>query len=255
MDISDNIRRLRIELGISQEKLAELVGVSRQAVAKWETGVSKPNSENLYRIAEALRTDIYVLSAKTEGSFDSTDNFGNNTNMKKSELKRRLLALLIVIGVFIALNLIMRITGCIAAAEEMSIAGILFGDSVRQFSYLFGWLISTKLYYASLLICVLPVLFGKYRLSASAAVGFALGLASGELFGRFPAGEYFGHGDLGWLIWAGIFLFSVPMGVFAERIEFKIKNRSFLLWLFAYIIGILLITLLVKLTYPVPNLL
>ena len=34
------IQRERARLGLSQEKLAELVGVSRQAVSKWELGVS-----------------------------------------------------------------------------------------------------------------------------------------------------------------------------------------------------------------------
>ena len=34
--------RLRKERGISQEELADIVGVSRQAVQKWESGASQP---------------------------------------------------------------------------------------------------------------------------------------------------------------------------------------------------------------------
>ena len=37
-DLADLIRQVREEKGISQEKLAEYVGVSRQAVSKWEKG-------------------------------------------------------------------------------------------------------------------------------------------------------------------------------------------------------------------------
>lgn len=40
MDWSEEIRRRREERHLSQEELAEAVGVSRQAVSKWESGVS-----------------------------------------------------------------------------------------------------------------------------------------------------------------------------------------------------------------------
>ena len=38
--LSEKIRALRRRAGLSQEELAETVGVSRQAVSKWESGVS-----------------------------------------------------------------------------------------------------------------------------------------------------------------------------------------------------------------------
>lgn len=40
MTISDRIRELRRKRGISQEELAEQIGISRQAVSKWESGGS-----------------------------------------------------------------------------------------------------------------------------------------------------------------------------------------------------------------------
>lgn len=40
MELSNNIGRLRGERGMSQEELAAKLGVSRQSVSKWETGVS-----------------------------------------------------------------------------------------------------------------------------------------------------------------------------------------------------------------------
>ena len=41
MSIADRIQTLRKSKGISQEELADKVGVSRQAVSKWESGVSQ----------------------------------------------------------------------------------------------------------------------------------------------------------------------------------------------------------------------
>ena len=40
MNLADRIQSLRKAKGISQEELAEHVGVSRQAVSKWESGGS-----------------------------------------------------------------------------------------------------------------------------------------------------------------------------------------------------------------------
>lgn len=41
MDFSEKLKQIRKNEGISQEQLAERIGVSRQAVTKWETGVSQ----------------------------------------------------------------------------------------------------------------------------------------------------------------------------------------------------------------------
>lgn len=41
MNLADRIQQLRKSKGISQEELADRIGVSRQAVSKWESGVSQ----------------------------------------------------------------------------------------------------------------------------------------------------------------------------------------------------------------------
>ena len=43
MELSEKIQMLRKKEGLSQEGFAEKMGVSRQAVSKWELGVSKPD--------------------------------------------------------------------------------------------------------------------------------------------------------------------------------------------------------------------
>lgn len=41
MELNERITVIRKTMGLTQEQLGELVGVSRQAVSKWESGVSQ----------------------------------------------------------------------------------------------------------------------------------------------------------------------------------------------------------------------
>ena len=61
MDFGKKLSELRKQNGISQEKLAEMVGVSRQAVTKWESGKSNPDTENLIRLAEIFGISLDEL--------------------------------------------------------------------------------------------------------------------------------------------------------------------------------------------------
>ena len=62
MSVGDRISKLRKEQNISQGNLANAVGVSRQAVSKWENGLSLPDSGNLILLAEVLCTDVEYLT-------------------------------------------------------------------------------------------------------------------------------------------------------------------------------------------------
>lgn len=61
MSLSENIKRRREELKLSQEYLAEQLGISRQAVSKWETGQSEPTASNLIQLADVLETSLSEL--------------------------------------------------------------------------------------------------------------------------------------------------------------------------------------------------
>lgn len=62
MSIGQRITKLRKALGLSQYQLAKLMDVSRQAVSKWETDQTAPDSMNLVHLAEVLHTDIEYLT-------------------------------------------------------------------------------------------------------------------------------------------------------------------------------------------------
>lgn len=50
MGIEQELVRLRKQKGLSQLELAETLNVSRQAISKWEQGISMPTTENLIRL-------------------------------------------------------------------------------------------------------------------------------------------------------------------------------------------------------------
>lgn len=62
MSVGDRIVELRKKHNMSQANLADAVGVTRQAVSKWETGQSLPDSGKLILLAQVLSTDIEYLS-------------------------------------------------------------------------------------------------------------------------------------------------------------------------------------------------
>ncbi|MCE7792211.1 helix-turn-helix transcriptional regulator [Salipaludibacillus sp. CUR1] len=59
--IAVNIKKIRLEKNISQEKLAELSGLHRTYISQIERKVKNPTVNNLEKIADALNTDITEL--------------------------------------------------------------------------------------------------------------------------------------------------------------------------------------------------
>ena len=62
MNVADRIQNLRKTKGISQEQLAEAIGVSRQAVSKWESEQSTPDLEKIVLMSDFFDvTTDYLL--------------------------------------------------------------------------------------------------------------------------------------------------------------------------------------------------
>lgn len=69
METKDAIRALRVEKGLSQEELAERVFVTRQAVSRWETGETVPNTEALKLLSEQFGVSINALLGTPQRRF------------------------------------------------------------------------------------------------------------------------------------------------------------------------------------------
>ena len=61
MDFGDKLKLYRLKEGLSQEQLAEKIGVSRQAITKWETKRGLPDVENMIILAELFKLSLDEL--------------------------------------------------------------------------------------------------------------------------------------------------------------------------------------------------
>lgn len=61
MDFGDKLKQYRLNEGLSQEQLAEKIGVSRQAITKWETKRGLPDVENMVILAEVFKLTLDEL--------------------------------------------------------------------------------------------------------------------------------------------------------------------------------------------------
>ncbi len=61
MSFAENLKMMRKEKYLSQEQLAEIMGVSRQAVSKWEQGAGYPETEKLISLAKKLDVSLDML--------------------------------------------------------------------------------------------------------------------------------------------------------------------------------------------------
>ena len=70
MSFSENLKQIRKKHHLSQEELAELLDVNRQAVSKWEQGMGYPEVEKLLLLSHKLNISLDTLMS-TENVSDS----------------------------------------------------------------------------------------------------------------------------------------------------------------------------------------
>lgn len=61
MTFGEKLQKLRRESGLSQEKLAEQLHVSRQAISKWELGTAAPDTDNIVRLSKFFQVPLEYL--------------------------------------------------------------------------------------------------------------------------------------------------------------------------------------------------
>lgn len=80
IEIANRLLQLRKEKGLSQEQLAQELGISRQAVSKWERAEASPDTDNLIQLAKLYQISLDELlltgnkEMKEENYKDETEN-------------------------------------------------------------------------------------------------------------------------------------------------------------------------------------
>lgn len=78
MKFCDKLPKIRKDNNLSQEQLADRLGISRQAISKWEAGLSYPDMEKMIELCK-------ILNCKLEDLLDD-GTIGNNVNIQKKNL-------------------------------------------------------------------------------------------------------------------------------------------------------------------------
>jgi transcriptional regulator with XRE-family HTH domain len=100
MMLGERIKEHRKKQGFSQEKIAELVGTSRQAVTKWESGQSVPCMENLMALAEIFGLSLGELSSGVNDNSPVTDAADVTTQGTQKKSSLRLDIIFVLVAVF-----------------------------------------------------------------------------------------------------------------------------------------------------------
>ena len=161
MKLSEKICYCRRKAGLSQEVLAEVLGVSRQAVSKWETGDAVPEIGKLMSLAKTFGVTTDWLLSEEEPEADENNSAGNFTQDKTSSAER-----------------------FEKAAEDWMdrIPGI-FGKMVKKFGWLAGVYIALGGAGSTLMGVLAKVMVGGFNKMANGMIGGFGG------FGGFGSGS------------------------------------------------------------------
>ncbi|MGM9662917.1 MAG: helix-turn-helix domain-containing protein [Oscillospiraceae bacterium] len=138
MEFSEKLRTLRAQRGMTQEELAAVAGVSRNAVSKWENGRGYPNWESLKRISREFGVTVDELIGGEELRCLSLE---NHSLLKQNEA---LLQGLLTFALYLAVGLLLPMVllradptapmayGLVIGPVSFLLLGLLLGLTVRR---------------------------------------------------------------------------------------------------------------------------
>lgn len=122
MTFAEKLLQLRKREGYSQEELANILGVSRQAISRWEMGTAMPDSSNLLQISKLFHVSTdYLLN----------DEYASDNDLpivkEKNKILQMNLCQIAIIGQAAILNVAMR------PFQEMRDAGMVKAEFLSKF--------------------------------------------------------------------------------------------------------------------------
>lgn len=135
MEIGRKLREARIRSGLTQEKAAEKIDISRQTISNWENEKSYPDIVSVIKLSDVYSVSLDVL---LKGDEDMIEHLEESTNIVSSNKKliAAILANLAVFILFIALNRFLADNAYFLAAVFSAAAissSVLFYQIIRRF--------------------------------------------------------------------------------------------------------------------------
>ena len=111
MTFGEKLQQLRKDRGWSQERLAEEIPISRQAVSKWESGAAAPDTENVVRLSDifGVSTD-YLLHDDFTGDEDIPAVKRREEELQKA--RNRETGMMVLVGIM-AMGLFWQLVGAL----------------------------------------------------------------------------------------------------------------------------------------------
>lgn len=111
--LGEKIHDLRKAKGLSQEELAEKVGVSRQTISKWESGSMQPTFDNIMLLCSTLGAEVEYFTDET-GKMEAVHeeivvSDAPPNGRKEKIINRGLLAAIVVVSVIFAVCLLITV--------------------------------------------------------------------------------------------------------------------------------------------------
>lgn len=134
MTIGELLKEARLQAGLTQEKVAEAIGVSRQSISNWENDKTYPDVINVIALSELYQVSLdYLL----KGSKDYMKHLDESTDIVKSN---KALIRSIVLGVLAILFILLisqwipfQVTLVALFLVSLTLASMIYFEIIRRF--------------------------------------------------------------------------------------------------------------------------
>lgn len=204
MTIGETIRQLRKEKGLTQEAVAAALDISRQAIAKWESGQSLPSTGNLLRLAQLLDVSPDELTGGRQSPPSALEQYARRKleeDRKKREVGNALFQVLCLGAGYFFLWLL-----CLAV---FYLAGIK--------NCIWGWMQDVPVLFTTWLFHGAFLLLGRRRAGAALFWGTVCAIVTANMAGlaareRSPIGW-----NNGWVIYLSVLFAACAIGLLLDR--------------------------------------
>lgn len=176
--LSENIKVLRKEKGMSQEELAMKLNVVRQTISKWEQNLSVPDSEMLIKLADIFDVSVSDLlgetveenNTKTELEKISQKLENLNSMMAERNMRSRrvwltviAVCLIVISAILIAFSLmfLIRLIEFVSPASSVAIIGGADGPTQITVASTMSWFEALAMLAVALIIFVAAIMIFK----------------------------------------------------------------------------------------------